>query len=189
MLNYVRSILGIRTVEEPPYAVTDRVGWVEVRRYAARIAAQTTVRADDDAARNIGFRRLANYIFGRTKIAMTAPVAQSIAMTAPVAQSDSTDGGSVIRFYMPAKWTMDTLPRPESVDVKLVDVPAEMVAVLRFTGDRSAAAVRRRTEELREALASTAYKPLGEPTAWFYDPPFTLPFRRRNEVAVAVGAA
>ncbi|HEY2195594.1 MAG TPA: hypothetical protein VGH76_25280 [Actinomycetospora sp.] len=27
---------------------------------------------------------------------------------------------------------------------------------------------------------------VGEPVAWFYDPPWTLPFRRRNEIAVPV---
>ena len=122
---------------------------------------------------------------------MTAPVAQQsgedeIAMTAPVAQSRGADNRWTIRFFMPSKWTMETLPQPDDGDVRLVTVPAETVAVLRFTGDRSADAVAERTDQLRKTLRDKAVEPAGEPVAWFYDPPWTLPFRRRNEVAIPV---
>ena len=43
-----------------------------------------------------------------------------------------------------------------------------------------------RTTELLNTLRDNAFDPSGEPVAWFYDPPWTLPFRRRNEVAVTV---
>lgn len=65
-------------------------------------------------------------------------------------------------------------------------VPPQTVAVLTFTGDRSAAAVAARTEELRTTLRDNGIEPVGETTAWFYDPPWTLPFRRRNEVVVGI---
>ncbi|PRC55070.1 heme-binding protein, partial [Mycobacterium sp. ITM-2017-0098] len=67
-----------------------------------------------------------------------------------------------------------------------VEVPGETYAVLRFTGDRSPAAVAAKSDELLTALKAGGFQPTGEPVAWFYDPPWTLPFRRRNEVAVAV---
>ncbi len=60
------------------------------------------------------------------------------------------------------------------------------MAVLRFSGDRGAAAVAARTAELVEVLRDNGIEPAGEPVAWFYDPPWTLPFRRRNEIAVPV---
>ena len=167
---------------------------LEIRNYGPRIAAETTVFGDEDKALSDGFRRLAGYIFGgnhgNAKIAMTAPVArqsgQKIAMTAPVSKTSSADGASVVRFFMPAGWTMDTLPEPNDDEVGLVTVPEETVAVLRFTGDRGSAAVAARTTELLDALKDTAFEPTGTPVGWFYDPPWTLPFRRRNEVAVPV---
>ena len=127
---------------------------------------------------------------------MTAPVVQSkagqkIAMTAPVAQSaESTEVGAgwVIRFFMPAKWTLDTLPRPNDDRVRLTEVPGETLAVLTFTGDRGPRAVHERTDELLEVLRAHGFEPTGEPAAWFYDPPWTLPFRRRNEIVVPVDA-
>jgi hypothetical protein len=143
---------------------------------------------------NEGFRRLAGYIFGGnhrdSTIAMTAPVQQSggtkIAMTAPVAQQNSRGEGSTIRFFMPSKWSMDALPRPDDDRVRLVTVPAETVAVLRFSGDRSSRAVAARATELREALRAKGIEADGPAVAWFYDPPWTLPFRRRNEIAITV---
>jgi hypothetical protein len=195
------SIVGIRVgTEEPKHTSEKLINGVELRRYGPRIAAETTVASAEDDARSEGFRRLAGYIFGKNhrddKIAMTAPVAQSkagqkIAMTAPVAQSASgaaTGEGWVIRFFMPSKWTMEMLPKPNDDRVRLSEVPAETFAVLSFSGDRGPRAVEARTAELMETLRATGFEASGGPTAWFYDPPWTLPFRRRNEIAVPVSA-
>ena len=81
---------------------------------------------------------------------------------------------------------MATLPVPNDPAVRLVEVPGETMAVLRFTGDRGAEAVAARQAELLRGLAGTAWVPRGAPVAWFYDPPWTLPWLRRNEVAVPV---
>ena len=113
-------------------------------------------------------------------------VGDDIAMTAPVAQTGSAEQGWTVRFFMPSKWSMETLPTPDDDTVRLVHVPAETVAVLRFTGDRSAPAVAARTEGLMNTLRDNGIEPAGEPTSWFYDPPWTLPFLRRNEVTVAI---
>lgn len=193
------SVVGVRQgTEEPVFQVVAHQGKVEIRQYAPRIAAETVVAGEEQAARSAGFRRLAGYIFGGnqggTKIAMTAPVAQQsggtrIAMTAPVGQTRDAEGRWVIRFYMPAAWTMERLPHPNDPQVRLVEVPAQTFAVLRFSGDRSAAAVGARQAMLLAALAGSGWVAHGEPVAWFYDPPWTLPWLRRNEVAVEVARA
>ena len=192
------ATVGIRNgTEEPHYTLETQVNRVEIRHYGPRIAAQTTVSASQEAeARSTGFRRLAAYIFGanqgNAKIAMTAPVtqqtgrSQKIAMTAPVSQTSGPDGAWTIRFFMPTKWTMHTLPAPTDSSVELVEVAPDTVAALRFSGNRDPHAVATRTTELLRALEPSAWKPSDPPVAWFYDPPWTLPFRRRNEVAVAV---
>lgn len=187
------TIVGIRNgTEEPPFTVERRVGDVEIRRYGARIAAETTIDADEEAARTEGFRRLARYIFGgntaKTKIAMTAPVAQElgekVAMTAPVATQRGANGQWVIRFFMPSEHTMETLPTPNDERVRLVPVAPETTAVLRFSGLPSPASVASHTTELLNTLRSNGIETDGDPLAWFYDPPWTIPFLRRNEVAV-----
>lgn len=192
------TIVGIRHgTEEPAFTVERRVGDVEIRRYGSRIAAETIIDADEEPARNEGFRRLARYIFGgnksQTKIAMTAPVAQQqsekIAMTAPVATQRGAAGQWVVRFFMPSEYTLDTLPTPGDERVRLVDVPAERVAVLQFSGLPSPGSVAEHTEELLATLRANSIDFQAEPFGWFYDPPWTIPFRRRNEVAVSLGAA
>ena len=188
------SAFGIRGgTEEPRHATVERLGNVEIRRYAPRLAAETTVPGDAYNARGEGFRRLAGYIFGgnagRRRIDMTAPVAQSsapgerIAMTAPVAQAQG-EGGWVIRFFLPAALTDP--PAPNDARVRIAPVPEETVAVLRFSGTATADAVADRTKALMAALSNSPWHPAGEPVAWFYDPPWTLPPLRRNEVAVPV---
>jgi hypothetical protein len=188
------SVVGIRGgTEEPRFEVLERVSEVEIRRYAPRIAAETTVAGTEEGARNEGFRRLAGYIFGanarRDRIAMTAPVAQArgerIAMTAPVAQAGDATGWQV-RFFMPAAATLDSLPVPNDPSVSLVSVPSETVAVLRFSGLPRPEAVARNTAALEAALATSPWAPAGPVQAWFYDPPWTVPALRRNEVVAPV---
>lgn len=186
------SVVGIRSgTEEPRYEVAGHVGPAELRTYAPRLAAETVVSGASGSARGEGFRRLAGYIFGGNaggaRIAMTAPVAQApgerIAMTAPVSQAPAAEGWS-IRFFLPAD--LSDPPAPRDARVRVVTVPAETVAVLRFSGVATEAAAAAQRERLLALLAPSGWTPSGPPVTWFYDPPWTLPPLRRNEIAVPV---
>ena len=193
------SLVGVRSgTEEPPFTVLDRSGDIEIREYSARVAAETAVDGEEIQARSEGFSRLAGYIFGRnagsSRIAMTAPVAQEaaagerLAMTAPVAQS-TAEAGSSIRFFLPADMTAAAAPRPLDARVRIVDVPAQTVAVLRFSGSTGPAAVAARKASLLAGLPAAGWTATEAPFAWFYDPPWTLPPLRRTEVVVPVRRA
>ena len=197
MLLAACSVVGVREgTETPRYEIVARTGDLEIRRYAPRLAAETVVEGSEEAARSAGFRRIAAFIFGenqaKASIAMTAPVAQAsagpetIAMTAPVAAQPAGEGKFVVRFFMPAEYTRDTLPEPVDDAVKIVTVPEETMAVYRFSGSRSAVAMAQARELLLRQLQGSAWHVAGEPVDWFYDPPWTLPPLRRNEVAVPV---
>ena len=194
------SVVGVRDgTETPHYDVLGHVGDLEIRRYAPRLAAETVVDGTEEEARSAGFRRIAAYIFGenraRSKIAMTTPVAQSgadsakIAMTAPVATQPVGNGQFVIRFFMPAQYSQQTLPEPMDETIRIVTVPEETMAVYRFSGSRSAVAMAQARERLLRELQDGAWRAAGAPVDWFYDPPWTLPPLRRNEVAVPVISA
>lgn len=176
-------VVGYRhSIEEPAHTTEKLTRDVEIRHYGDRIAAQTTVVADEESARNVGFRRLARYIFGANNDR------EKVAMTAPVAQESRSKGEWVIQFFMPSHKTMDTLPSPDDGDgdVELVTVPPATVAVHKFNGIPSRRAVASHTEQLMSTLGELGFEPTDSPAAWFYDPPWTVPSLRRNEIAVPV---
>lgn len=175
----VGTVVGIRTVEEPAYRCEQLTKYVQIRHYGPRIAAETVVDNDETLARNEGFRRLAGYIFGGNR------GGDRIAMTAPVGSTSSSPGW-VIRFYMPAGKVLEALPVPNDERVRLVGVPDESVAVLRFTGNPTPDAIAARTAELRQELRAYGFETVGQPVTWLYDPPWTIPWRRRNEVAIGI---
>ena len=67
----------------------------------------------------------------------------------------------------------------------IVEIPAQRLAVLRFSGFRDEDSVQARQRELLSGRSSTSWQPTSAPVADFYDPPWTLPFLRRSEVAVS----
>jgi SOUL heme-binding protein len=186
----------VSNVEHPKYTLVERSGNIEIRGYAPMIVAETEVTGDRREAIGKGFRLIADYIFGNNtaskKVAMTAPVTQQgsekIAMTAPVTQQG--DGKSwLVRFIMPSKYTMETLPKPNNAAVKLKEVPGKRFAVIRFSGMGGKESLDRHTKELEEFLSAKNLTPLSPPTYAFYNPPWTLPFLRRNEVLVEIPAS
>lgn len=181
------SVFGVRNEKTPAYTVERTLGSnVEIRHYGPRLAAETAVSGSETAARSKGFQRLAGYIFGgnttKSSIDMTAPVAQS------KSQSRTTDGDWRIRFFMPAHYTRETLPRPNDQTVEIVSVPSETIAVLRYSGSTSPEAVHKSEDRLMQAVATAGLQASGLPFTWFYDPPWTLPPFRRNEAAVILQA-
>ncbi|MEX1366458.1 MAG: heme-binding protein [Nannocystaceae bacterium] len=178
--------------EEPAYEVLSSHDLFEVRLYQPRIVAEVEVEGNGKQASNAGFRVLADFIFGnnqtRDSIAMTAPVdrrptSSTIAMTAPVDQRQTDEERWVVAFTMPSKYTMETLPRPVNERVKIREIPPTVYAVMRFSGAPPEAKVQQRMELLAEAVGEQGLTVAGSaPSYARYDPPWTLPMLRRNEI-------
>ena len=194
---FVTSAFGINmSTEQQRYELIERINnTIEIRQYLKRIVAETTVDADkSDNPRGEAFRIIAAYIFGankaRQKIDMTAPVEIAkpivkIPMTAPV-EIDTANNAVVMRFFMPSNYSKNDLPEPSDPRVKLIELEPMTAAVLVFSGSTGGKAVSTKTAELMAAIRNTNWQVSGTPTAFFYNPPWTLPFLRRNEMAVPV---
>jgi hypothetical protein len=177
-------------VEQPAYKVVEKDGAIEIRDYGPMIAAEATVAGDRKPAIEDGFRLIAAYIFGknepRARIEMTAPVEQArarkIAMTAPV--TEQAQGGKLwtVRFIMPREWTMETLPAPSDPRVSLKPYPARRFAAVAFSGVARDADIAEQTAALKRFVEARKLAAVGEPVLAFYNPPWTLPFLRRNEI-------
>ena len=171
-------------------------GNIEIRDYAQMIVAETDVAGERDDAISKGFRIIANYIFGNNsatqKVPMTAPVTQQgsekIAMTAPVTQQGEGNTWKV-RFIMPSSYSMETLPKPSNPTVELKEDPAKRFVVIRFAGLGGDENLKHHTNELNDFIMAKNLTPQSPPTYAFYNPPWTLPFLRRNEVLIEISAA
>jgi hypothetical protein len=107
-------------------------------------------------------------------------------MTVPVETAAGEDGWYTMRFFLPSDYTSASAPEPTDRTVRIVELPETTVAVLRFSGSRDPEQLDGRTAELLSTLATSAWRPAGKSSSLFYDPPWTLPFLRRNEVAIPV---
>ena len=180
-------------VEQAKYAVVETHGPIEIRDYAPMIVAEVRVPGDREEAISDGFRMIADYIFGNNvssqKVAMTAPVIQQasekIAMTAPVTQQ-SAGGDWVVRFVMPSEYTMQTLPTPNNPDVSLEEIAGKRFAVIRFSGLAKPKSLEKHTEELEAFIQSHNLQTHSGAIYAFFNPPWTLPFLRRNEVMIEI---
>ena len=177
-ISLVTSVMTTQAIaiEEPVYQVEK--AWepeqIEIRAYAPRIMAVTGMNEDSDS----GFRVLAGYIFGgnaeEEKIAMTAPVQQSM------------EGEQEMAFMMPAQYALEDLPEPRDQRVAFRQEAAHTAAVIRFSGWASADKADSHWQTLRRFLTAEGIDITGEPTLNQYNPPWTLPFMRRNEIIVPV---
>ncbi|KUJ84191.1 heme-binding protein [Microbulbifer sp. ZGT114] len=202
---FMRVLLGLllslctgiaMAIEEPEYAVIEQSKPFELRAYQPKIVAEVQVTGSMDEASGRGFKLLADYIFGNNtartggneKIAMTAPVgmepeSEKISMTAPVSMEQS-GGQWRVSFVMPSQYTMETLPRPNNQAVTLREIPETNYAVIRFSGLAGEDKIARKTAELIEWMDEKGLEPTGQPELARYNPPWTLPFLRRNEVMI-----
>ena len=186
---------AVMATEEPQYTVLEKESPFEVRAYAPMIVAEVQVEGNLDEASSQGFRLIAAYIFGQNQvgeqIAMTAPVTveektsqgAKIAMTAPVG-IESNAGKWIVSFVMPVEYSMQSIPKPINSQVQLRQIPAVKKAVISFTGFYNENKVAEKTLELEQWIKSRNLQSSGAPNFARYNPPWTLPFLRRNEVMI-----
>lgn len=185
-------------IEEPKYTLLEKDQAFELRDYAPKIIAEVFVDGDMRESSSKGFRLIADFIFGNNtaqsgkseKISMTAPVsvepsAEKLSMTAPVGVQQANKGWKVY-FVMPSQYTLETLPKPKNPQVTIKSLPSQKFAVLRFSGLVDQEKMAKKVAELKEWAGNKKLKMLGSPELARYNPPWTLPFLRRNEMMVEV---
>jgi hypothetical protein len=104
-------------------------------------------------------------------------------MTVPVGIEPNA-GKWTVSFVMPAQYTMDSIPKPINPLVQLRQIPAVKKAVIRFSGFYNQQKVDEKTLELEQWIKSRNLQSAGTPNFARYNPPWSLPFMRRNEVMI-----
>ncbi|MGA1137485.1 MAG: SOUL family heme-binding protein, partial [bacterium] len=190
------SVVGVRALEEPGYHSLLLEGNFVIREYASFVVAEVFMEGEDfDEASGDGFRILADYIFGNNLSRSSAvqmagkaeAASENIAMTAPV-QMDQGEQPDQWRmaFSLPSKWNLETAPVPNDQRVKLREVLPERMVVLQFSGRMGAHDLEEKEQELRQWATKQGITVVGSVRTARYDPPWTLPFLRKNEVQLKV---
>lgn len=197
------SLLGIRTTNEALYTVEKKVGNIEIRRYEPVMIVETYVNEPNFRdATDQSFRRLFDYISGANvsanDISMTAPViaepqeekGKIVAMTSPViASPNKTENereGWILKFVLPDKFTINNSPKPTDPLVRLREVPEKRVAAISYSGLWSESNYQKHVNQLSDWINSNNYSSISLASYAGYDPPWALPFLRRNEILIDV---
>ena len=188
---------SIMATDEPDFNLILKEDKFEIREYAPKIIAQVEVFGDFDDASSKGFKILADYIFGNntsadgnSRIEMTAPVEmeplpQKINMTKPVL-TEGNDNTWIVSFIMPNEFTLETLPEPNDKNIKILSIPKEKYAVIVFSGLVRESSYLEKENLLIQFIEENKLKTSGEIKIARYNPPWTLPFFRRNELMIKV---
>ncbi|KAK7349936.1 hypothetical protein VNO77_07843 [Canavalia gladiata] len=202
-LSLMGLIFGKITVETPKYEVIKSTSDYEIRKYGPSVVAEVTYDPSDfKGNKDGGFTLLANYIgaLGNPqntkpeKIAMTAPVitkdsGEKIAMTAPVVTKDDEGENKMVtmQFILPAKYEK-AVEAPKPIDERVVirEEGEKKYGVVKFGGVATEKVVKEKVEKLKLNLEKDGFKVLGDFLLARYNPPWTLPMYRTNEVMIPV---
>lgn len=202
--NLEEALMAVPDLETPKFKVLSRTDEYEIREVEPYFVAETTMPGKsgfDFSGASQSFNVLAEYLFGknkaREKMEMTTPVLTSqyrsdgekMDMTTPVI-TKNVDGKDQwkMSFVMPSKYGPN-LPVPQDTSVRIQEVPRKILAVVAFSGFVTDEEVKRRESRLRDALKNDKefqVKAGSCVEVAQYNPPFTLPFQRRNEIALEV---
>lgn len=187
----------LMATNEPEFKLTFKDNNFEIREYEPKILAQVTVKGNFNNASSKGFKVLADYIFGNnisidgnSKIDMTAPViaetaSKKIEMTAPVI-AEGRDSEWLISFVMPKEYSLKTLPKPNNKNITITSLPKEKYAVIVFSGLVRESNYNEQIKLLKNFIISKNLKIIDQVQIARYNPPWTLPFFRRNELMIRI---
>lgn len=172
---------GLMALETPKYRFISKGNGYEIRQYQSMIIASTKVDMDYSQATSTGFRRIANYIFGGNSTGL------SIEMTAPV-MSDVPNSKNIceVMFFMPSEHSINDLPKPNTIDVRIKEFDLGKAAVLRFGGWATKERVKHYKEKLKKRILAEGHNVAGAFLVAQYNSPWVIPPFRKNEIIVQI---
>lgn len=171
-------------IEEQQYKVMSKTDEYEIRLYPPTIMAKTKIHARFENAGALGFRILADYLFGENQNQVTH-VSERIEIIVPM-MMQQTINGFLVGFAMPPQYSLSNLPQPNDARIKIKQFPVRKFAVLRYSGRWSQQEFRKNLETLVAALSRDGVRTIGEPIFARYNSALRPGFLRRNEVWLEV---
>ena len=170
----------VNATEEPEYKVLSKQGTIEVREYSNINLASVYVKSTVEDAGSVGFKPLANYIFGGNANN------KEMSMTAPVLESNMTDSLNKVSFVMPKAVSKSDLPKPNDERVILEQIKKDTFLAITFSGRWT----ERNWQNYQEKLSAYANNEKISIAPPFirakYNTPWSIPFMRKNEVLVKI---
>ncbi len=168
--------------EQMPYTLVAKRDGYELRHYDPAILVQVTVTGSPQSAGSIGFGSLVRYISGDNL------PGRKMAMTSPVLQESTHASRHIVSFVLPTNVSVDDIPKPRDARVSTLAVPARDMAARTYIGRWTQVKFEANAANLVAALARDGMTTTGMPSWARYDPPWTPPFLRRNEVLVELAS-
>lgn len=175
------SVFGRSSVEIAPYQVLKKDEQFELRHYPELILVSTPMQGMDDQGKS--FRKLFGYISGKNEAAKKIP------MTAPVFLDQVNAQTDTMSFVLPADYDFESTPLPNDPSITLERISDYTVAVVTFNGRLQQKRIETFKLQLHEWIKENNFNVTGAAKAAGYNPPFTLPALRRNEVMIPVKKA
>jgi len=171
--------------DAPSFTVLKSSAVYEIRQYetypVCSIELEQTEEEDTFISQTVRFRKalgsLAEYVY--------SDASEPCNFTAPTIVDKFSDGSKLVSFILPGKYSNMLPPAPTNSNVTVGLKDNELVAVTEFPGFPTPEEVSRRLVALEEALSQdgVSYVP-GEYRLVQYNPLYTAPTFRRNEIAV-----
>ncbi len=105
-------------------------------------------------------------------------------MTTPVIQKESKEDNTM-SFVIPEKFGQD-IPEPNNPNIKIKKFHEGLYGVIRYSGFSNRTKESNMNKKLEEWIEKNGYKKESDSMLAFYNPPFTLPMFRRNEIWIRV---
>lgn len=172
------SIFGDSGVEIAPYKVLKKEDHFDIRYYDELILVTTNMTKEGE--RNSAFKELFNYISGEnTK-------SQKISMTAPVFLDPQQNEIQTMSFVLPVDISYKNAPKPQNSNLKLHKITNYTVATITFNGRLSENNIQKHRVLLEDWIKNNKFEINGPVKVAGYNPPFTIPSFRRNEILIPI---
>jgi DNA gyrase inhibitor GyrI len=172
------SCVGRGGYESAPYTAVKTEGAFEIRDYPEIVVATNTM-PGNKRSQNSGFMSLFRYISGQNE------AKQKIAMTTPVFSKTSGDRQEM-SFVLPDEIAKNGAPKANNNRITVNKRQAGRFAVYRYSGRWTEARDKKARETLAEWGKAQQLTLTSVMEKASYDPPFTPPFMRRNEILVRI---
>ncbi len=198
LLWIIISYFTLYNTEEPDFSLVKTDGSFEIRDYAPYIIAQVKVKWKREEAIKKWFNKLSSYIFWDNETLKKHPSYQYsyknatvesevIPMTVPVMEIPKSNNFYVVQFVMPRKYNIQNIPVPRDSEIQILEIPMRRRAIVTFNWNASGKKILKKTKDLKNIMLWKKISVKGKFVTAIYNPPFTFPFIRRNEIMVDIG--